>query len=45
MPVKTILVDEPTHTRLLSHKHPGETKEATINRLLDILEAKKKVKG
>jgi len=38
MPVKSILVDESTHIRLISYQQKGETKEQMINRLLDEVE-------
>jgi hypothetical protein len=38
MPVKSILIDEITHSRLTSYQQKGETKEELINRLLDEVE-------
>ena len=42
MPVKSILMDETTHSRLIKHQLSGETKEQLINRILDELEKKRK---
>lgn len=38
MPVKSILMDETTHSRLIAYQQKGETKEQMINRLLDEVE-------
>jgi predicted CopG family antitoxin len=39
--VKTLKIEDSTHTRLKKHGRFGESFDDLLNRLLDILEAKK----